>query len=505
MRKLALGLIIALGIGAAAPSAAGPSASNAAPVRQVFLIQNSGWMEPFYADPSSPLKPFVESLIGKANLAGVPVTIASFNQDGQVAGRRSPDVVYEGPYDAGRIAVAVDGIGLPRKASGAYADADFRGALAGTFSRVMGGSEGVIWIVTNNKDAPDNRPGVVENTRAFYDALRKSPYVTALDAFPMRKLVSGPHYSERGLIFYAIAYGDRGRRALATILRDGAPARSLFPFPPVRLKPLTTDPVELRLSSPAAGVDARVVAGRLVVSGVAGGRRSTLPLRGDLRNTYYPQNIAKATMDARWISSDPALAGTGVRIDPGILRDVPAGGESGPVRLVLDLPAVPRERGLAGIFEDRRTAVGEVELSLRDMSFSLDPGFVGRISAVSGGDGIRADEAEAVVAARLPEVFLDYRRVSSSSMRVPVQLTFSYSPWPLVALIAAAIAIIAAVASLAIVMLRGREHRIRVGTEERLVRLRPGERRILSDSYGDRVEARGRIVGDPFVKTLEPQ
>lgn len=504
MRQLAPRLIALLAALAAMMLGTGP-ASAREPVRQVFLVQNSGWMEPFYTDPASPLKPFVTSLIAKANLAGVPVTVASFNQDGQVAGRRSPDIAYEGPYDASRIASAIGGIGLPRKASGAYADADFRGALSGTFDRIMRGGQGVIWIVTNNKDAPDNRPGVVANTRAFYDALRRSPYVTAISAFPMRKLVSGPHFSERGLIVYAIAYGDEGRRALAAILRDGAPARSIFPSPPVKLKPLTTDPVELRLSSAASGVTADVVAGRLIVSGVPGGRASTLPLRGDLRNTYYPQNIARAAVDARWISTDPALAGARVRIDPSILTNVPADGDSGPVRLSLDMPAVARDPGLAGILEDRRTAVGEVELRLRDISFSLDPGFVNRISAVSGGEGIRADEAEAVMAARLPEVFLDYRRVSTASMRVPVQITFRFSPWPLILLVSAVALILVLLVAAAVLMTRAREYRVRVGVEERLVRLRPRQRQILADAYGERVEATGRLFGPPFVKSLREQ
>ena len=49
------------------------------------------------------------------------------------------------------IGAAIGSIDLPRKASGAYADADFKGALSGTFARILNGHQGVIWIVTNNK------------------------------------------------------------------------------------------------------------------------------------------------------------------------------------------------------------------------------------------------------------------------------------------------------------------------------------------------------------------
>lgn len=471
-------------------------------VKQVFLVQNSGWMEPFYLDANSPLKPFVTSLIGKANLSGVPVVIASFNQDGQVANRRSPEVLYEGPFDASRVAAAVERIDLPRKASGAYADADFRGALAGTFRRIMGGHQGVIWIVTNNKDAPDNRPGVVENTRAFYGALRNSPYITAIAAFPMRKLVTGPHFSERGLIFYALAYGEDGRRALDALLRDGAPLRSLFPSPPVKLKPLATDPVELRLSSPSPDVSARVVQGRLIVSHVPGGAAFTLRLRGDLHNTYYPQNIAHASLDASWRPTSPELRGATVTLTPRELSRVPADGESGPVDLAIHLPAVRRSPGLAGYFEDERTVVGEVELRLDDLSFSLDPAFIGRMSAVSGGDGLRADQAEAVMTSRLPEVFLDYRRISSASMRVPVQITFRFSPWPLIALVATAAAALLMLLALVVNMLRSRTYVVRVGDTDMTMTLRPRERRIVSDAYGARSEVSGRLFGAPFVKPV---
>ena len=32
-------------------------------VSHVFLVQNSGWMEPFYSDPASQYKPLVSALV----------------------------------------------------------------------------------------------------------------------------------------------------------------------------------------------------------------------------------------------------------------------------------------------------------------------------------------------------------------------------------------------------------------------------------------------------------
>jgi hypothetical protein len=482
---------------------AGGAAVAKEELRQVFLVQNSGWMEPFYLDPSSPLKPFVKNLVAKSNLAGVDVVVASFNQDGQVAGRRSPEILFQGPFEQAAVDRAVAGLDLQRKASGAYADADFRGALMGTFARILEGRQAIIWIVTNNKDAPDNNPAVVENTRAFYRALRESPHIAAISAFPMRKLVTGPNFKEKGLIIYAIAYGDRAARALGTILRDGAPARALFPAPPVKLKPLSTNPVELQLSSAEAEVRASVVQGRLIISGVPGGEQQQVRLKGSVKNTYYPQNIALARMSAGWASKDALLAGAAVSTEPALLRDVPAYGQSGPVSVNLTLPSVPRPPGLAGILEDERTVVGELQVRLDDLRFSLAPDFVSRIAAISGGETIQAEQAERLMAAQLPEVFLDYRRISSATMKVPVQVTFRYSPWPLILLIALAGLLLGALLYLLFAMSRPRSYTVRVGQTDMPIRIKPREQRTLQDAHGARALVTGRLFGPPSVRAIE--
>ncbi|WP_218574310.1 hypothetical protein [Pseudomonas sp. FSL R10-1339] len=54
------------------------SVASAEPLRQVFLVQNSGWMEPFYSDPSSPFKSMVTQLVGTA-AGSAEVVIGGFN------------------------------------------------------------------------------------------------------------------------------------------------------------------------------------------------------------------------------------------------------------------------------------------------------------------------------------------------------------------------------------------------------------------------------------------
>ena len=499
MRQL-VHLFLALTFAGAAAGSAG--AAGQPPVRQVFLLQNSGWMEPFYQDLNSPLRPFAKRLIGKAASGGGNVVVAAFNQDGQVKGRTSPEVLFDGAYEAGRVGEAIDRIDLPRKASGAYADADFRGALFGTLSRILRGEQGIIWLITNNKDAPDNNPAVRENTKAFYNALRNSPHITAIAAFPMRRLVQGEHYSERGLIVYAIAYGDRARSALREMLRDGAPVRSQFPAPPVRLKPLDDEPVELLLDSSTAEVSARVYKGRLYISD-APSSGATIRLQGRLRNRYYPQNIARAKLSAAWRAGSPELAGAVIRMQPAQISNVPANAMSEPVRMEIDLPRIERPPGLSGLFADERVVQGELEVRLDSIDFSLDPAFLSRISAISGGDTIQEAQAERTMAANLPEVFLDYRRISSASMRVPVLIKVQYSAWPLILAISLLAILLLAVGTLAVVMNRARHYRVRVGQSDFNIHIRPRERRSLADPLGNRAEVMGRLFGPPSVRPLD--
>ena len=50
----------------AAAAALGVACLPASAVSHVFLVQNSGWMEPFYADPASQFKPLVVEIAAAA-------------------------------------------------------------------------------------------------------------------------------------------------------------------------------------------------------------------------------------------------------------------------------------------------------------------------------------------------------------------------------------------------------------------------------------------------------
>ena len=165
------------------------SVASAEPLRQVFLVQNSGWMEPFYSDPSSPFKSMVTQLVGTA-AGSAEVVIGGFNQaDSQ---HPSPEWIYRGPANHAALPNYVNGLKLERKASGAYADTDFKEALLASITTGLEGREGIVWIITNNKNSPNNSSETQAKNREFYDLLHSEAAITRIAAFPQKMPVKAP-------------------------------------------------------------------------------------------------------------------------------------------------------------------------------------------------------------------------------------------------------------------------------------------------------------------------
>ena len=81
-------------------------------VQQAFLVQNSGWMEPFYTDARSEFKPLIVAMIEAVADPGKPVTVLTFNQT--TPQNQSPTVIYSGTIGTS-LRQAVGNIKLARK------------------------------------------------------------------------------------------------------------------------------------------------------------------------------------------------------------------------------------------------------------------------------------------------------------------------------------------------------------------------------------------------------
>jgi hypothetical protein len=73
-------------------------AAPAFAIPHVVLVQNSGWMEPFYSDPKSAFKPLVTELVSNVVQPGDALVLAAFNQS--LPGAPSPRGLLSEQVDA---------------------------------------------------------------------------------------------------------------------------------------------------------------------------------------------------------------------------------------------------------------------------------------------------------------------------------------------------------------------------------------------------------------------
>ena len=188
--------------------------ASAVPLRYVFLVQNSGWMEPFFTDERTrKFDPAIAAFVERAAPVNAPIVIASFNKLGEISGRQSPDVIYSGTNAPGAVAAAIAHIDLPRRPDGRLANSDYTEALLATVKDILGASPGVIYMITNNRSAPNGREQpedgpVATRTEAFNHLLKTSEAITRIVAWPLRFPAHGRILDEQGLVIYGIAYGD---------------------------------------------------------------------------------------------------------------------------------------------------------------------------------------------------------------------------------------------------------------------------------------------------------
>ena len=450
-----------------------------AQVPSLYLVQNSGWMEPFFTDRTSPFKPLLRALVDASHTGRT--IIASFNQDGQVPGHRSPEVAFDGPYAPGPVQSAIDGLTLAMRPGNHLADADFNGALARSLDEILDGKPGIVWVLTNNKNSRNNSPEIDRNTRDFAELIRSSPFLPFVAAYPVRMPVTGRLFTERGLIIYAIAYGESAAAALSRIV-DSAAMRALFTDPPVRLKHLDQAPLVFS----ATGADSGVVAqpgGGVLLRGVpaAGG---VVRVTGSLHSDYYPETIVGADVALAWSALDGVAdpAALAAQVEPARLTRLEAGGQQGDVTLVLHLPAVARPRGLAGLLAETQVLNGSLQLRLSNMTMALGSGFTAKMGDIAALD-------------QLPDVFADYQKVSAATAVIPVTIAVHFSPLPLILALCAAAVVVIGLPMLGLLVGRPRRYSVPVDGRGQVFTLRPFQSRTVALRNGQRLVVSGTVFG----------
>jgi len=389
------------------------------PVLNVFLVQNSGWMEPFYFDGNSKFKPLIKTVIEKVNRKGDEVVIASFNQS--VGANRSPLLAYRGNNPTA-IVKSLQDIMLAKKPGGSvYADTDFKEAVVGAITQYSPGRPCILWIFTNNKNSPQNSPETAARNKEFYRWLQSEGNIKRIVAYTYPMPVKGTHYHANGIMIYAMAYGKPANDALEKLVKAKPP----FEDQPARLKPLNTDAVTFVPTgvakqgnfSASLGTDLRT----LVLQFDSSNKSEVAVINGVFRNDFFPYDIRSATvsMDVKFRGESHGIQS---EINPRELDSVSTGKQSAVVAVKIGIPPLPSMWSHPEIiFKSGYQAQAIMEFTLANQKLQLSADFLERMNKLFPGDP-------------LPEIFVPGESAKHSVTSRPLLVKVEYPVWPLIVL-----------------------------------------------------------------------
>ncbi|MFL6710927.1 MAG: hypothetical protein ACJ8HI_22225 [Massilia sp.] len=485
LRKLlgwaALAWLLAL---LASPAFAGP---------QVFLVQNSGWMEPFYTDPNSQYKPLIAALIGAAAAPGDPFVLAAFNQSqAQLASPRSLLSAQAGPATQAEVKTALALLTVAKKPGGAMADTDLGEALGAAMDTALGGKPGLVWLFTNNRNSPNNDQATARRNREFYERIHQGGAISKVLAFPLRMPVKGSSYSANGLMVYVFAVGAEGARQLDDLLATGRIAKVITERP-ARLKPLDRDTVRLvpRRVDNSAGVAFSLTPQGVLRADIDDAQAPTAKIAWNLENTMYPYTIVSARVVASSILADQERPILLAREHIGGL----APGKSEPLASVMQLPGndLPSKWSMAAVKAAGSAFVlpGKIELQLTEQKLALSQDFRQRMATLFPGDP-------------LPDIFTPPDTIKASTALLPLEVRVVYGMAPLMALIAAGLAAAVAVGAAALAYGRPRRAMLTVEGEQRSIRTRAGLTQPIFDQAGQKVaQLKTTLFGNQLIDVRE--
>jgi hypothetical protein len=465
---------------AAAPALAGSQLTSQL-TSHVFLVQNSGWMDPFYTDPASQYKALVTELVMAATQPGDLMVLASFNQS--LPGAPSPKALLslKVAADAGavrtQVGTALVGLQTAKKpGSAALADTDLGEAVNSAINQALAGKPGLVWLFTNNRNSPNNDQATALRNREFYQLIHQGDTITKALAFPLKMPVQGAHYRANGLMVYVFAVGDEGARELDRLLASGRVQR-VITEPPARLKPLDRDTVRLvpRRVDEAPGVSFSMGPGGMLRADVDQQARTPAAKIGwNLENTMYPYTIVSARIEAR-----SKLAGQDLPIAlAGDTITALAPGKSAPLASTMQLPVaqLPGKWSAKAIGSAGSAYVlpGRIELQLTGQRLELSQAFRQRMAALFPGDP-------------LPDIFTPPERIHGSTALLPIEVRVHYGVGPLVALIGSGLALAGALGGAALAYGRPRRTYLTVEDELRTVHTRAGVTQPIFDKGGNKV------------------
>ncbi len=465
----------------AALAAPGLRAQNAVP--QILLIQNSGWMLPFYEDPNSKFKDVVQELSNRLAPYGGEQLVASFNQS--IGDNKSPLLHYRGA-DAAKIRSAVQALAVARKpGKQTYADTDFKEAIVGAISEFSPGKSTLLWIVTNNKNSPNNSAETVQKNKDFYKFLQDTPEIRRIVAFPHALPAQSKtmaDYRANGLMFYALAYGDPADQVLQKMLAANAP----FGKQAARLKPLNAE----ALTFIPKGVKNSDVAVRLapdhktlVLTFAAASKPEVAELVGQFRNDFYPYDIqsAKVEIDTQGLGTK-GKEKISVDLSNKQVSQIPAGGLSPELSVKIKVPALPSPWDPEVIFGNGYRASGVIRFELDEQQLTISKDFSKAMAELFPKDP-------------LPDLFIPGDSAKKSVTTQALVIDVQYPSWPLLVLGGLALALLGGLVGAFMLFRSERIFRVSIDGAQKTFGLRPFAEAVIKNAQGERVGVLKRAMG----------
>ena len=389
-------------------------------VPQIFLVQNSGWMQPYFSDSAAEFPEILQRLAQMScSESKTTAVLATFNQAQNP--EKSPRTLYQGNCSSMpmlRLAASIKAAHLPGNPS-VFANSDYQQALYRGIERYANGHSALFWMVTNNKNSPHNSQHLDAHDSAFYRLLHDSSQISRVIALPLPVPASSQYFTSHGLILFGVAYGSKAAAELADLVSSGAIQRN-FGVQAASLKPLTVSAVQFvpqRVTGAATGVSLHQ--GVLIIDLPAKSHAQNFTLEGRFRNEFYPYSIEQAVTQA-----DLALAGKTyqVPLTPQNIKSLEPGKTSGLVTLSFTVPPTPTW-SLQTIFGSGRDINATLRFFLTQQTLVISPQFVQAMNQI-------------LPNAPMPTIFHPDENIHSSQTSLPILIRVSYPIWPLLLLLA---------------------------------------------------------------------
>jgi hypothetical protein len=444
-------------------------------VPQVILVQNSGWMLPFYDDPNSKFKDIILELSRRLTPYSSDLIIASFNQS--VGENKSPQLLYRGS-DENKIRDAIKSIAVVKKpGKQSFADTDFKEAIIGAITQFSPGKSCLLWIITNNKNSPDNSPETVEKNKEFYKFLQESVEIMRIIAFPHSLKVQSqlrPDYSANGLMFYALAYGQPAELLLQKMLAINAP----FGKQPARLKPLNMEALTF-IPNGVKNKDVRINLANdhktLVMTFSADSKPEEAELTGQFRNDFYPYDIQSAIIDINTYGfkaqGDENIE---IRLSSNEISNIPAGGVSPTIGVKIKVPAIPSPWDPEVIFGNGYKSNGVIRFELTDQKLSISQDFNNAMSELFPKDP-------------LPDLFIPGESAKKSITTQNFTIIVEYPLWPLLLVTLVCLSIFGLIIWGLTIFRQEKIFRVSIDGIQKSYGMRPYTEIILKNQQGDRI------------------